>query len=446
MEHAKGLGLLIGMTAFLLLFTYLGPMGWQIVSSEEKVYGANTSVADVSLEGMTESEAKQALLDRVSEWKNEQEVLLQSGDETIKISTNYLEFQVDETLDHILEGTNQDFVVSTDDSYKSDIEDRWNTDLKEQFNWEAWTDQLTAEAAELIEEPLQYAVYDYLQSDVTSLYETIASYDIQVDATPALSDLVSSLSAMPVEAQEAFSLIERADEQPVAIDAESLSLVATVLFGAVLETNFTVQQRHISQRLPGYAELGKEASVKPDQNDDFVFYNPNGSHYMISLSMDGSTLSAEIRGYPLVDQYVASVEDVQEVEPRTIVQYTSFVDPGAVELKQEGKQGQRAVVYRESRGEDGFTELIAEDYYPPLNRVEWRYGVEGEENSDPAGTGDTGGTAGAGGSTGETGDPGSGGTDDEDSSDNGGDDEDEEAEEVDPSNPIWEGDDTDNEK
>ncbi|WP_079479518.1 VanW family protein [Halobacillus salinus] len=447
MEHAKGFGLLILMTAFLLLFTYVGPMGWQLVSGEEKVYEPNTSVAGISIGGLTESEASTKLSGHVSDWEGQRDILLESETEKVRISSDFFLFDVEATLDEVVEGTDQDLVVRADESYQSEVESQWEPALRTNFEWEDWTAAVLEKASDLEEEPLVYSVYNFVPSDVSPLLETVAEYEISVKETSLLSELVSSMDTLTLKSEQEFSLIEAAEELPVSINEETLSIVATTIFGAALDTNFAIQQRHISQKLPDYAVLGREASVKPSQNDDFVLYNPNSSDYIISLSLEGSNLIVDVRGYPFVEQYFSSVEDVQAIEPRTIVRYSSFVNPSDVQVEQEGETGQRAFVYRSSRGESGIREKIAEDYYPPVNRVELRYGVEGEENNDSSGSG---GDVSADDSSGNNNDRDQDAASDDTNTDTDADGETEgnpdDAKEVDPSNPIWEQDEADKEK
>ena len=454
MEHAKGLGLLAGMTAFLLLFTYAGPLGWQLVSGQETVYEPNTLVAGISIDGLERSEALVKLSEQSSDWKQQKDIRLESSTGAVVLSSDFLTFDVEKTLDEVVQGSSQSFVVEVDESYQSEVEEEFTTEVANNFEWESWVAQVREQASDLTDDPLTYSMYDYIPSEVLGLYETVATYETTVSSDPLLVDLLSAMNALTVNGQQSFSLIQAAEEFPVAISAETLSPIATVIYGAALETNFSIQQRHISQRLPGYAELGKEASVKPEQNDDFVLFNPNESAYSIHLSLEGSTLSAEVRGYPFVDKYSSRVDDVQEIEPRTIVQYTSYVDPGDVELKQEGKQGQSAVVYRESRGENGLTEKMAEDYYPPLNRIELRYGVEGEDNTSDEDTDSSNDDGNA--SNDDSSDDNSAGEGEGSNSGESSEDEEQsaseeeytgdDAPEVDPSNPIWEEDEADENK
>ncbi|MBA2173439.1 VanW family protein [Halobacillus locisalis] len=453
MEHAKGLGLLAGMTAFLLLFTYAGPLGWQLVSGQETVYEPNTAVAGVSIEGLERSEALVKLSEQSSDWKQQKDIRLESSSGAMVVSSDFITFDVEETLDEVVQGSSQSFVVEVDESYKAEVEEEFTTEVAENFEWEKWVAQVRDQASDLTDDPLTFSMYDYIPSEVLGLYETVATYETTVSSDPLLVDLLSVMNALPVNGQQSFSLLEAAEEFPVAISAETLNPIATVIYGAALETNFSIQQRHISQRLPEYAELGKEASVKPEQNDDFVLFNPNESAYSIHLALEGSTLSAEIRGYPFVDKYSSRVDDVQSIEPRTIVQYTSYVNPGDVELKQEGEQGQSAVVYRETRGENGLIEKMAEDYYPPLNRVELRYGIEGEDNTSGEGSDSSGGDAGSNDDTSDenTAAEGEGSNSGESSDNEEPTDSDEaytgdDAPEVDPSNPIWEEDEADENK
>ncbi|HJV17174.1 MAG TPA: G5 domain-containing protein, partial [Bacillales bacterium] len=95
------------------------------------------------------------------------------------------------------------------------------------------------------------------------------------------------------------------------------------------------------------------------------------------------------------NQYKIST-DIQGFKPKTIIQYSPLLASGKVSVTTPGKEGNLVKVYREIYQSDQLLkkELIAEDYYPPVYRVEIHsltvpnndQSTETTKDTDPQGT------------------------------------------------------------
>ncbi|RWZ59928.1 hypothetical protein EQV77_01115 [Halobacillus fulvus] len=378
-DALKGLGIFIGMLSFLLLSTFGGSHVWEWVAGEESFYEQGTAVAGISLEGMTPEEAERQLNASFEKWINEKDIMLLTSEEQLTFPSAILTPDATTTLETLTQGVDNAFSIEVQDRYEEGLSDVLTNEASSNFQWDAWSEQLERDAAMLTEDPLDYSLYSFLSADVITLYETVAKYEIPAMDIEGLSRVSSSFETIVVEGKSDFSLLESLPSTYEMVDSQALDSIATVLYGAFLKTNFAIEERHTSQRLPAYAELGKEASIRGSSGDDLKIFNPNPSSYQVTISVEGKSLKAVIEGYPLQETISVNVGEKEAVEERTIIQYTSYVDPGQVVVEREGRPGQTVEVYRVS--ENGGSDLISQDYYPPVNRIELRFGVEGEETN-----------------------------------------------------------------
>jgi G5 domain/VanW like protein len=205
------------------------------------------------------------------------------------------------------------------------------------------------------------------------------------------SDLQSVVEANPeilIEKGTEFSLLEFAKNQKIE-NSFVLSVIATGIYQAVLPSNFSIVERNISNALPDYALLGMEAKVNVAKGLDLVIANPNTSLYSIELKIEGNNLVVTLKGEKLLNNYEVSKKDEQQLKPKTIKQYSPLVLPGTIQVQKEGSDGNIVKVYRDIYEANQLikSELISEDYYPPVYRVEI-HGLIGSEQgtAPPAGS------------------------------------------------------------
>lgn len=377
-------------SGFLFTFSQLGPFAYEQVFGEPRTYEPGTMVGPVQIGELTKSEARQKIASRATEWRETHNVTLEMKDHNIVFQKDFIEFDIPATLNQVTDGKKNFFIVEMNEVYFGSLKDKVSDQIYEHILIEDLSEKVMARAKALSNVPLTFSIYQYIGDGATELYEVVSEYSVEVNADMDGIGVMNELNGALIRNQTPFSLLSFVKED---MSQPSLNAVATTLYGAVLNTNFIINQRHISTKLPDYAELGKEASVKPDRNHDLVFTNPNEQSYQLETSVENGELVVRILGYPLPNTYELSLEDKRTIEPRTIVHLSEFVPVGQPNVKVEGKSGTSVEVYRfvEDDGKTLRKDFISDDYYPPVNRVEVRYGTDEEQdlgnNSDPSNTG-----------------------------------------------------------
>ncbi|WP_175990866.1 VanW family protein [Bacillus sp. Marseille-Q1617] len=194
-----------------------------------------------------------------------------------------------------------------------------------------------------------------------------------VEATPELEDFFSSFSEIDIEPVSTFSILKFVEDQHISsLTNQELSLISTGLYEILLHSDMEIVQRHHGHTLPDFAELGYEARVDRELNQDFIFANPDSKSYKIRFQMTGDSLLFVLEG-TLPYEVEISLQNKQTVKPRVIKQYTPYLDKGQTKTKTEGKAGVQIEVWKSMLDSTGAVlkeELISRDYYPPVHREE----------------------------------------------------------------------------
>ncbi|KGX88080.1 VanW family protein [Pontibacillus marinus] len=372
-------------SSFLFTFSQVGPLAYNQVFGEPQTYEAETMVGPVHIGGLTRSEARQKLASQTSDWKDTHNVTLEMKEQNIVFQQDFIQFDIPETLNQVEDGERNYFVVEMNESYFGVLQNKVGTDLYNHILINKLSTKITARAEALHKEPLHFSIYQYVEDGTTQLYEVVSEYSITLNEEMDVTDLVNALNGAVVQNQTPFSLLSFVEEE---MDQPSLNAVATAVYGAILETNFIIKQRHISTKLPSYAELGKEASVKPKNNHDLVFTNPNEQPYQLNAAVENGELIVKVLGYPLPNSYEITLENSRKIQPRTIVQFSERVPSGESNVKVEGQEGTSVEVYRfvEDKGKVIQKDFISDDYYPPVNRIEVRYGTNDQPPETESGS------------------------------------------------------------
>ncbi len=199
---------------------------------------------------------------------------------------------------------------------------------------------------------------------------SISSAQLPDDAHYLLgSDLKIELPAKSTFSFLAF-LKNRKLEQDVS--NEALSVIGSLMYQTILPTNFTVEERTISSHLPRFVNIGYETKVSPEKNLDLSFYNPNSTSFTLEFQLNQGIFKAVLIGAPLSAQYKVRTSEVQTYKPKTIIQYSPLIEQGKKKITVAGENGRMIRVYKDTyqNQEQIKSELVAEDYYAPVYRVE----------------------------------------------------------------------------
>ncbi|KGX93624.1 hypothetical protein N781_10555 [Pontibacillus halophilus JSM 076056 = DSM 19796] len=387
--------LLLGLSIFIYGFSNLGTLLTTEVFGDEYTYKEGTAVGPVVLSGLTKSEANHLLTEESNRWIESHPIEFEKKEEEFVIDKPEINFDIEQTLEQLQEGVSNPFVVTVGPSFISQLSSELEGDLVQSLTLDQLKSDLMRRAQQLKPEAISYSVYQYMESGTEELYEEVARYELPISDDVQPSDVIAYLNGTRIKPNEPYSILNEVEGKEI-LNERALNLVASGIYGAVLQTNFVIQQRHLSATLPDYAELGREASIRSDQAHDLVINNPNQSTYEVWVKRDGEQLVVTLHGYPLPNDYDVQVTSKQDLKPRTVVQYSSTLAEGQSKLVNEGVDGVVVEVYRTIK-DNGIIlseEFISEDYYPPTNRTILKYGDEStlsEFNS--SGTGSSNGDA-----------------------------------------------------
>ena len=158
----------------------------------------------------------------------------------------------------------------------------------------------------------------------------------------APDELVSLLDGMMINPGEEFSFIEAVNENVSKVNSESLNFVSSLLYDAVLQTEFEILERHQGNEIPTSIELGKEASININFKEDFKFLNNTNYVGKIHASIEGNSMKVEITSNTKEKDVFVQV-DKEILTPRIIYRYSNDLPIGHEQVIQEGSEGYRVI-------------------------------------------------------------------------------------------------------
>lgn len=388
-------------TVFIFSFSHFGAKAFENLTGADGKYSEGTTAGSVDISGKTESEAIALLEEKYVDWVKNTKFELQYSELIVPFDTNQFHFDSAQTLSSIIDGQQNQAVITIDllqvgeqiqilfpqvDSNKLELT-KLTSDLSNtasHFHNGSFTFNLSK---------------DYLITDPSSKNAVLSEAIVKLtNVSSELQSVIEANSEILIDKKVEFSFLEYAKAQKIE-NSTVLNVLATGIYQAVLPTNFKITERNIGSALPDYATLGMEAKVNAAKGLDLIIVNPNESLYTITLRLDSNNLIVTLKGEKLLYNYEISKKDEQQLKPKTIKQYSPLVLPGNIKVQTEGADGKIVKVYRDiyQEGQLIKSELISEDYYPPVYRVEI-HGLTGSENTatpavtSPAVTPDSNGT------------------------------------------------------
>ncbi|MGG4037930.1 VanW family protein [Heyndrickxia ginsengihumi] len=354
-------------------------------------FADGTSIGGVDISGMTKNEAQQKLEKSVQSWEKSSHITINYLDQSIKLPTSKLQFNIDESLNQARDGKASPLTVTLDSSNLMDeISNTFKSINLEDWNIARLNENICKVASNLQTGNHDYHLVDYAidgdkknkivaKAELTSIPED-AQYDIAA--------WVKQFKQIKIPAQSAFSLLDVTKMDPAVTYSENdLSMIATTIYQAILTTNFEIIDRYISSELPSYAVLGEEAKVVPNKLD-FVFINPNTSAYKLHFAYSNHTLSVSVVGTPFLEKYKILKKNYKTFSPKTVVHYNKTLKASQSVVLQAGKAGQYVKLYRKIYDQNHAllkSELISEDFYPSVPKIISKAYPE-ETTTDTAGT------------------------------------------------------------
>lgn len=351
---------------------------------ERDIFQEQTSIGPISVSGKSREQATSLLEEQIKNWQENASFELKYKESSQKLDTNSFKFLVNESIESARGGQENPLVVEAN---QQDIVNTLQL-LAPKIDFHALDmavllNDLSSGASELVPS-LTIRVEDFLPKEESVVVAT-ASRELGEEFAD-IETFVQEIPLIPIEPLTNVSLNKLAEEKDLSqLSPHQISIISSGLFEAMLSTNFTITERNIGRELPENTKLGLEAKVDFSKDIDFSFYNPNENRYDIKLSIDKGRLEISIVGPPFSSKYQMNLTEKQEFKPRTIKRYTPLLEPGQKSVESEGKPGLMINVYREaisSTGELIESELISEDFYQPIHRVEV-HGIDPSSNQQP---------------------------------------------------------------
>ncbi|MGE6751873.1 G5 domain-containing protein [Rossellomorea sp. NPDC071047] len=359
-------------TFFLYGFSHLGVFAYETFFVKSLNLSKHAAVASINLGGANKEEAMKILDEKVEEWKQNQNLLLDFNGESAKIDVSLFQFHLEESIEKLADDENTSLIVTIDENAFDAFLSNHFADYKgENINLPSLREYVLSLAGSLHKEE-RVEIYDYAANNESPqvLNEAVSN---ELEVTPTIKSFIDNYPSIPIAPNSQFSFSDFLETEGFVVESQAdLSPVASLLYQISLYSNFSIIERNISKLLPDYVTLGFEAKFNPMNNQDFVITNPNSTGYELKLAIQENRIKAQLQGIPFPNSYNVRLSEKETFPPRVIKQFSPFVEKGSVDIQQEGKDGILIRVYKQklsSSGEILSEELINEDFYAPQHKI-----------------------------------------------------------------------------
>ena len=333
-----------------------------------------SSIGGVEVAGLKEEEIEAAVQAVVTEWLDTP-ILITGGGMTSTIDPGQIVFDVASSI--------AEYERMTDKSWYNfwDRDQIVHIPLQVGLSEEAQS-QLEAIAVWDVENTLNSVLEQasYLKGheveasviDTTLLEAERLALSIEVIPvhTLGVSEVGNILNDFVIAPGESISLLTILSENTELANQAGLDFIASMLYNAVLQTDYEILERHAQNEIPSYIQQGTEATINQALEKDLQFVNLSEQPGKIKVTTEGKSLKLEIFSQMKEKDIKIRVEKDRIVNPRIIYRYSDELAVGQEKTIQEGKTGIRVEVYR-SIVENGASSevLVSRDYYAPVNRI-----------------------------------------------------------------------------
>lgn len=371
-------------TAFIFSFSHYGAKAFEKVTNVNGEFSAGTTIGSLDVSGKTEDEAKSLLEEKYVDWLKGFSIQLQYGEKTAPFDSNQFHLDAQQTVSSSKDGENNPAFITVD---QIQVEEQVQILFPQIKSSDLDLDKLMKnlnETASLFKAGTQsfnlfndYLLAANIKKDVVLNEAIVEMKDVPFD----LQSVIDKKASIEIPEKSTFSLLEFAKEQKFG-NVDALNLIATGIYQAILPSNFSIVERNIGGSLPEYAKLGYEAKVNQKKNVDLVIANPNKVKYVLELKLENNRLKVTLKGEKFLYDYKITSKDEQKLKPKTIIQYSPLLLPGKTKIETMGTEGQIVKMYRETVQDSQLikSELISEDYYPPVFQVEL-HGLAGNQQT-----------------------------------------------------------------
>lgn len=381
-------------TAFIFSFSHFGVQAFGKLTNVDGKFTNGTTIGALDVSGKTKSEVTNLLEEKYVDWLKNTSIHLQYQEKDVPFDMNQFHLNSKQTIDSIKDGQNNLANINIE---KSKVQEQLQIlfpELKSsEFNLDKLTTSLTQTASKFengsssLNLSNDFLLAEHIEKDTVL---NVAEIDL-MEVPDDLQNILEENPKMEIQAESTFSLLEFVKQKKLKVNSQTLNILATGIYQAILPTNFSIVERNIGSSLPEYANLGYEAKVNLDKNADLVLENPNKGKFIMEFQLENKHLNVTLKGEKFLYHYKISTKGEQKLTPKTIVQYSPLLLSGKTMIQAIGEDGHIIKVYRDVYQGDQFMkgELISEDYYPPVYRVEVHALAGNQQGTTPTSTSNT---------------------------------------------------------
>ncbi|MBO0601334.1 hypothetical protein I2483_06645 [Sporosarcina sp. E16_3] len=361
---------IIVLTSTLVFYGFSSVGALAISNASSKNFGDQTFVGPFDISRQKEQAVIEKLKSDFITLQTDFSVDLTYQDITVVLPAEVVTFDVEKTVEQSISGKENPIVATVS-------VDGLRTILAQQFSAILFSEESIQSIATGIERelengimPLNVHITDY--SDFTEIEIATSSIAITEPST-LLMNVINALNGTEISSFATFSLVDFIKSKEIGhVSDEELTVLASVLYATILQTNFVVDERNIGSTLASSAEPGFEAAINEKIGLNFIFTNPNKTVFTLSIASVGGTIQSSITGMPLLYSYQPYIDQIQSYEQKTVKQFSAFVPNGQIRIADEGRKGMEVDVHRTISYEGAVVvdEMIASDFYAPLPKIE----------------------------------------------------------------------------
>jgi len=355
-----------------------------------------TSLGFIYLGSYNEDRYDSIINHEVDMWMDNADYKIQYQDYIYTIDLNRLDFDLEQTLLHIIKNQENKayFNLSIDHllMIQNEIDAQFTSAITTTFKEELFISDLMNDVSDLKNRKI-YNLVDYLdQTIATTILDQV---EMKFITSTDINAIISQVNTIYITANERFSLLDRLGYLP--LTNEQLSIIASGIQAVTMNTNlngFVFEQNY---SLPIWASGGQNVRILRVNQFDFTFYNGFDLNYQISIEkINDTTLEFTLLGYPLVTEYetvpVFQVsipyqtiyiynEDINELTENVMIIETD-TDYTYRILIQTGIEGYVSFFMRTATrlGETGITSKLFDEEMLPITEIYYENIVEKEGN------------------------------------------------------------------
>ncbi|MGL4521794.1 MAG: hypothetical protein ACRCWQ_04530 [Bacilli bacterium] len=354
----------------LLLLGGLFALYWYHIPSfifgprEVTIAGQNYMSRDVS-EGTLQT--------RIDSWK-QQPLILEYQKMSVPLSMDAITFDITSTITEAKETGKSQFRATVNVKVVEELIRTLTADRAIEINQAALTQFIVSQAGNLTVNEKPVRLFNFVNADKESAK---AVSEKKVDIPTVFAGSFTPLSKKPIEvtipARSEFSFNNAFNKKLVYLNDAEKSYLATIIYQALLSTNFSISERAIHDEtfVPNLTQnlIGYDTIISPKH--DLKIFNSNINEYVLKIQQVNGKLVVSIIGPTFEYKYEPIVGKNETIDTKKYV--TTYGNEGQSVRRVSGFE---LMVFRQAKNDAGEVVSIVpigRDYYPPTIAKEARY-------------------------------------------------------------------------